>query len=77
MDIYNKCPPIGPTNYPNFETLNKPKNRYAIPSPTDFDKDVTLDSLLAPGNDENRFNINEAVELTGYVMEVKSGGIEG
>lgn len=48
-----------------------------MPSPTDFDKDVTLDSLLAPGNDENRFNINEAVELTGYVMEVKSGGIEG
>ena len=60
-----------------LEDLNKLKNRYKIPSASDFYKDITLASLLAPGNDENRFNVNEAVEITGYVMEVKPGGTEG
>lgn len=76
IDTYDGCPPIGLTNNPALEALNRQKNRYNIPLPGDFNSAIALRSLLAPGNDENRWNIRTAVELTGYVFEVKPGGVE-
>ena len=76
IDIYDGCPPIGLTTNLKLEELNKQKNRYNYPLQSDFDSAITLNSLLIPGNDENRWNVKTAVELTGYVFEVKSGGSE-
>jgi hypothetical protein len=76
LDTYDGCAPIGQTSNPVLEELNKQKNRYNIPLQTDFNSSITLNSILAPGNDENRWNVKTAVELTGYVAEVKPGGAE-
>ena len=76
LDNFDGCPPIGQTNNPGLEGLNRQKNRYSFPLPVDFNTMITLNSLLAPGNDENRWSVKTAVELTGYVFEVKAGGSE-
>jgi hypothetical protein len=52
------------------------KNRNTIPSPQDIDKSISLNKLLQGGVDNDRFNQNQAAEITGYVFDVKTGGIE-
>ena len=47
-----------------------------MPVASDFNRSVTVASVLAPGNDTARWKTSDAVELTGYVFEVKSGGLE-
>lgn len=76
LDTYDGCAPVGQTTNPVLEALNRQKNRYNVPSDTDVNQSVTLASLLAPGDDENRWNVRTAVEITGYVFEVKPGGSE-
>ena len=76
LDSYDGCPPTGQTSNPVLEELNKQKNRYQNPLQTDINSSITLSSILAPGNDEARWNVKTAVELIGYVAEVKPGGTE-
>ena len=52
------------------------KNRTTVPKPADLDSAVTLAALTAPGNDRGRFNTRKAVTITGYVADVKIGGVE-
>jgi len=55
--------------------LNEYKNRYNFPVKSDYDAGVTLNDLISSG-DENQFPIDKAVILTGYVFDVKMGGVE-
>ena len=55
--------------------LNEYKNRYSLPKENDYKEDITLNQLLQSGN-ENEFPIEKAVIITGYVFNVKMGGIE-
>jgi len=71
LDTFNLCPPLGKTSELRLQELNRQKNRYNMPLPTDFYKAITLDPILELGNDVNRWEINKAVELTAYVFEVK------
>ena len=77
-----KCPMIGmskngdPPDQPH-QQQNKLKNRYNLPKSSDINPDITLEKILKPGDDHNRFSQDQAVEITGYVMDVKSGGKEG
>lgn len=55
--------------------LNVYKNRYKFPRKSDFVTGITLRQLLESGNEED-FPIEKAVILTGYVYDVKMGGVE-
>jgi len=67
----NDCPVAGNSNNPDLRQLDILKNRNA--PGTTIDNSVTLASILAPGNDANRFNSNQYVSVTGYVIKVQPG----
>lgn len=52
------------------------KNRYVFPQAGDFDSSITLESFLDGKATENAFSQSTAVEVTGYVYDVKVGGVE-
>ena len=72
----NDCPPEGLTHAANLQELNRLKNRAVFPAETDFDKNITLQKMLATGDDHDRWDSDKAAELTGYVADVKVGGVE-
>ena len=76
MDTYRDCGLEGDARSERVKELDVLKNRYTFPDSTDFDNTVTLQSILAPGEDRQRFNYHKAVDITGYVFDVKVGGVE-
>lgn len=76
MDEYNGCGLEGDARREDARTLNVLKNRYTFPDSTDIDHTVSLQAMLAPGNDENRFDDHKAAVITGYVYNVMVGGDE-
>jgi len=73
---FDGCPPEGNTTKPGLMALNRLKNRTAPPLKTNVNPAITLDSILAPGNDVNRWNPSQAAVITVYVVKVKPGGPE-
>jgi hypothetical protein len=61
---------------PSVRGLNLLKNRYTVPEPQQLDPDVTLAAMLEPGDDRGRWSDQHAAEITGYVSDVKVGGVE-
>jgi hypothetical protein len=76
MDDYNGCGPEGDAKREDVRELNVHKNRYDFPDSAHIDRSVTLQAMLSPGNDRDRFSIGKAAEITGYVNDVKVGGDE-
>lgn len=76
LDTYNNCPLTGESTNQRLQNLNKSKNRYNMPGANSFNANASISSLLKPGNDKTRWKISDAVELTGYVYDVKPGGVE-
>jgi hypothetical protein len=71
------CDPLtGDATAPVAKDLNKLKNRSQAPSFLNYDLTITIQKILAPGNDSNRFSATKAATITGYVASVKPGGIE-
>ncbi len=72
------CNPLtGDAVQQQAKDLNRFKNRSQPPSLFDFDPTVTIQKILAPGNDANpRFPMTKAATITGYVVKVQKGGIE-
>ena len=52
------------------------KNRTAHPQAADFDSRVTLDALLQPGHDTNRWSTDRAARIQGEVIVVAYAGTE-
>jgi hypothetical protein len=52
------------------------KNRWNFPDKNKIDGSITLAKFIEGGDDRDRFNQNQAVEITGYVYAVKIGGVE-
>jgi SH3-like domain-containing protein len=78
---YHNCPDTGVVSpkAPNRDaliTLNHLKNRRTAPKDADIDPSFTLANLLKPGADDNRFDVNKAAQLEGYVIDVLVGGVE-
>src|SRR5437016_8144273 len=71
-----RCPPEGDAVQAEARALNPLKRRMAVPRPSDIDPQVTLAALLEPGDDRNRWSDERAATITGYVQDVKVGGIE-
>lgn len=59
-----------------MHALNILKNRRQLPQDRDYDNQITLDALLRPGDDSNRWSDTSAARLEGYVVDVMDGSIE-
>ena len=76
QSIVSICPLVGDARSTRVQALNVLKNRTELPSPADIDSQVTLAAILAPGDDRDRWDERRAATVTGYVFDVKPGGIE-
>jgi hypothetical protein len=73
----NPCGPHGSSQPGRKEyDLNVLKNRYRIPSDAEIDKTITLDKLVGRTATKTKFSADKAVEVIGYVYDVKVGGVE-
>ena len=71
-----ECPPEGNAARPGLQALNKLKNRCTFPAQGDIDTSVSLKAMLQLGEDRARWNTRRAARVTGYVYDVKPGGVE-
>lgn len=68
------CPDIGSATTVKKQLANQLKNREIISQPVN--PYITLSQLLMGGEDSRRFTENDFVSLTGYLVEVREGGVE-
>lgn len=64
------CPSTGIALTSRAANLHRLKNRTSFPQPVDFDSRVTLDALLEPGNDSNRWSNDRAARIQGQIIDV-------
>ena len=64
------CPSAGIALTTRARDLHRLKNRTTIPQSTDFDSRVTLDTILQPGTDRDRWSNNRAARVQGEVIDV-------
>jgi hypothetical protein len=76
LETFNGCGMEGDASSPAVSELNLLKNRYTSPEPQQIDPRLTLAAMLEPGDDRARWNDHRAAEITGYVWDVKVGGVE-
>ena len=70
------CPPQGDAKSEQVQARNVFKNRDILPTWGDFDTHVTLAAIVATGSDAQRWSNTKAATITGYVIDVKPGGLE-
>jgi hypothetical protein len=70
------CPSDGLALTQETRDFYRLKNRTAAPQPIDFDTNVTLESLLLPGEDRTRWSTSRAARVEGYVVSVAAGPLE-
>lgn len=70
------CPPEGCSLSAGKRALNRLKSRATLPEQKEFDRRVTLASLLQPGDDRTRWQETDAAVIEGFVIAVSEGGIE-
>jgi hypothetical protein len=70
------CPPQGCAVTAEKRAFVLLKNREAQPTADDFDRGVSLDALLAAGDDAARWSESRAAAVEGYVVSVQVGGVE-
>ena len=61
---------------PGKRALNTLKNRTTVPTAADVDPRVTLDAMLAPGDDRRRWQHRRAAAVDGYVVRVHDAAPE-
>ena len=61
---------------PGKRAFNALKNRTTLPTAEDFDPRVTLQSMLAPGDDRRRWQHTRAGAIEGYIVRVDDAGPE-
>ena len=69
-----QCPLQGTAKNKNEAIANRLKNRAIIEGTVDTS--VTLEKMLAPGEDSKRFNDSSYVKITGYLVAFKKGDKE-
>jgi hypothetical protein len=74
--VARNCPSAGFGLTSKVRNLHRLKNRTAFPQISDFDLGITLDKLLQPGDDTNRWSINRAARVQGEVIDVAYAGTE-
>ena len=74
--LAQNCPSAGIALTSRAINLHRLKNRTAFPQAADFDPRVTLNALLQPGDDSNRWSTNRAARIQGEVIDVEHAGAE-
>jgi hypothetical protein len=69
-----QCPAIGYARSATNQALNVLKNRDSTPAGNQINQNVTLEAMLADGDDHGRFDQGQAAEITGHVIDVQQGG---
>jgi hypothetical protein len=73
----NPCGPHGSAKEGRIEYLQNPfKNRYDFPKPGDFDATLKLENFIDGSAVKDKYSQAKAVEVSGYVYDVKVGGVE-
>jgi hypothetical protein len=70
------CPSAGIGITSRQRNAHRLKNRTAFPQAADFDARVTLDAVLQPGDDRNRWSTIRAAKIQGQVIDVAYAGME-
>ena len=70
------CPSAGIALTGSQRNFHRLKNRTAFPQAADFDARFTLDAVLQPGDDRNRWSTNRAAKVQGQVIDVAYAGVE-
>lgn len=70
------CPSEGIALTSRARHLHRLKNRTIFPQAADFDPAITLEALLQPGNDTNRWSTDRAARVQGEVIDVAYAGSE-
>src|SRR5215212_5751953 len=65
------CPSAGIALTTRARDLHRLKNRTSLPQAIDFDPRITLDALLQPGDDINRWSTDRAARIQGEVIDVE------
>jgi hypothetical protein len=76
LGLARNCPSVGLAFTTNARNLHRLKNRTTLPQASDFDSGITLDQLLQPGDDTNRWSTARAARIQGQVIDVENAGIE-
>lgn len=76
QQVYDGCGLEGDAAAATVQALNRLKNRFTAPAPSDVDSQATLAALLRPGDDRARWSDARGASVVGYVHDVKPGGIE-
>ena len=74
--LAQNCPSAGIGLTAEQRTLHRLKGRTTLPQSADFDTRITLDQLLQRGNDRDRWSIDRAARIQGYVIDVEYAGTE-
>ncbi len=69
--LARNCPSAGFAITGRARSLHRLKNRTAFPQTGDFDSRITLDELLRPGDDHNRWSTDHAARIQGQVIDVE------
>ena len=76
LNTFHGCGMEGDARSLAVKALDSLKNRYTAPGQNEIDPKITLEEILAPGNDVSRWKVKQGAEIVGYVWDVKRGGIE-
>ena len=76
LGLARNCPSAGIALTTRARDLHRLKNRTTFPQVADFDSRITLDALLQPGDDSNRWSSNRAARIQGEVLDVGYAGTE-
>lgn len=68
--LERNCPSAGIALTSDRRNQHRLKNRTAFPQAADFDLRITLDALLQPGDDRNRWSTDRAARIQGEVIDV-------
>jgi hypothetical protein len=68
--LSRNCPDVGFALTDKARTLHRLKNRKTIPQESDFDKRVTLNELLQPGDDTSRWSAQHAARIEAFVVDL-------
>lgn len=74
--VARDCPSAGIALTSRARNLHRLKNRTIFPQESDFDSRITLDALLQPGHDRNRWSTDRAARIQGEVIDVAYAGTE-
>ena len=74
--VARDCPSAGIGLTSRARNLHRLKNRTMFPQESDFDSGITLDALLQPGHDRNRWSTDRAARIQGEVIDVAYAGAE-